>query len=292
MDVASIGVDEAAARAYFERFRPSQEKTAAEVKTNDSLVPGEISKISDAWNTEDAVAKHAAMRLIRRPGRLMGKHEMDGKGEVPQTVPEGVLEEDYTQGAIERLVKQAEARKAQVTIRTGREAFGRLPDCPDMRERILEGESVQGAIERLLLNAEHEEKKAGFGATDTMIAGMAGREGKDNTGPFGPAGSAVDYIGRGLMGTGLGRTAGFLLKGRGLPEAIERRLGLAGAVGGIGLAAMAHREQKMLAKEREELARQVSIQQLREYARAAQEERLHRLRSEYSKSRVKDSSEI
>lgn len=267
MNVGAVGVNEDDARAYLERFYPKQEKTAAEVKTRDQYVPGEIGKIADAWITEN-VTKQAAQRLVRRPGRLMGIHEMDGVGAVPQTVPEGVLEEDYVPGAIERLVKQAEGeRKMQVTVRTGREAFGHLPDCPDMRERIQEDESVHGAIERLLLQAHRGEEKKAVGATDTMIAGMAGQQDQGKMGPFGPAGSAVDYISRGLMGTGLGRTAGFLLKGRGLPESIERRLGVVGAVGGLGLAAMAHREQKRIAAERDAVMRELALQQLRESVR-------------------------
>lgn len=276
MNVGAVGVNEDDARAYLERFYPKQEKTAAEVRTRDQYVPGEIGKLADAWITEN-VTKQAAQRLIRRPGRLMGIHEMDGVGSVPQTVPEGVLEEDYTPGAIERLVKQAEGeRKMQVTVRTGREAFGRLPDCPDMRERIQEDESVHGAIERLLLQAHRGQEKKAVGATDTMIAGMAGQQGQGKTGPFGPAGSAVDYISRGLMGTGLGRTAGFLLKGRGVPEVIERRLGLIGAVGGLGLAAAAHREQKRLASEREAITRELALQELREAFRKSPPKRIPR----------------
>ena len=235
MGELAVGLDDAAARELASRFGVGMDKTAMPI-------------------------------IIRRPGRVAPKP--------PQQVQQ-FTEEGYTPGALERLLtKEAGDRQWQVTVRTGREASGHLPSPPEMEDRILSADSVTGAMNRLIQAREenrapkpkpkesedkedHPQEKTADSATDDLTSGMAGQN-RMPMGMFGPVGSTVDYVSRGLMGTGLGRTTGFLLRGRGIPEAVERRLGLAGAAGGVGLAALAHAEAAQANKRREELMQALS----------------------------------
>lgn len=203
-----------------------------------------------------ALLKSSAALMTRRPKRVMPS--------LPHADPPKFTTEAYTPGALERyLTKEAGDRHFQVTVRTGREATGHLPSPPEMTDRIQEADSVSGAVERLLLArdgtkapvpkpAEKKEEEKTASGTDDIVSGMAGQN-RMPQGMFGPVGSTVDYVSRGLMGTGLGRTIGFLMKGRGMPEAIERRLSMAGAAGGLGLAALSHHEANKMVAKREAL---------------------------------------
>jgi hypothetical protein len=208
MGPGAVGTSEEAARAFLERL--------------------------------NGLTKTAAPQIyLRRP--------MEVRRELPKEMPPNCPseEKEYTVGAINKLLEknacEGEPQRKVVTVRTGREAYGHLPKPPEQDERHFDVPTVQGAISKLLERGGRLEKKA-IDATEQIAGGMGGTGGGGPVGPFGPAGSTVDYVSRGLMGAGLGRTLGFMMRGRGIPEVIERRMGLGGAAIGLGLAGLAHRE--------------------------------------------------
>lgn len=182
--------------------------------------------------------------------QIYTRRPVESRKELPKEFPPNFLseEKEYVTGAISKLLeKSAEdtASRLRVTVRTGRTAVGHLPKAPEQDERLFDVPSVSGAITKLLEREGRTEKKATIGADEQIAGGLPG-----SRIPQGPAGSTVDYVSRGLMGAGLGRTLGFMLRGRGVPEVIERRLGLGGAAVGLGLAGLAQHEARKATQRR------------------------------------------
>lgn len=135
----------------------------------------------------------------------------------------------YTHGALLREIKQASEFMApdnytiQKRVRAGHTATGHLPSAPDVGERIVEGTYSRGDLQRML-------KTAAPGPAFPVMADETPNR----------AGTLMDYATRAAVGAGIGRTLGFLRGG--LSPAVERRLGVGGAIAGLALAEASRRE--------------------------------------------------
>jgi hypothetical protein len=135
-------------------------------------------------------------------------------------------------------------------IRTGRTG-SKLPPVPGTDDRLRERPFRRGDVERVL----HEKVAQGISPLESVAAGAIAQgasESEDAEVPEGAdkipfnisrAGSMLDYAGRAALGVGLGKTIGSLAKGP-MREAMERRLGGAGALLGLSLAMASQRESR------------------------------------------------
>jgi len=211
----------------------------------------------------------AESKLLSRPVRVMVRKPHAGhEGKTPLPLEaRDPTDKPYEHGALAQVIKNAASetfmeepkgpqdQPMQVRIRAGRVAVGHLPAVPEVNDRIKEREFRKGDVQRVL-----EEKTASDdGGTTGVVTGTAA-----GSYPLqmGPVGSALDYGGRAALGAGIGRTLGFLAKGK-IPEALERRIGIGGAAAGLALAAASHREQKR---------RMAAAEALRELAEAKRKE--------------------
>lgn len=168
--------------------------------------------------------------LVHRPG-------------CTKAAPSGIAEDDYVLGALARLVmdKLGEHRPMSMTVRTGREAYGRLPRPPECNERHFEAPDVKGAIQMLLERAGRQEKRAqAMSAVQHDIP-------TGQTGPFGPWSSLTDRLKNTLLGAGAGRALLFLAAGKNIPAGLERAVVLGGGLAGLSIGKKIKREQDVTA---------------------------------------------
>jgi len=163
--------------------------------------------------------------LVRRPGRVRESLRLDDADPV-------ISEEDYTPGALAKLVMaKTGCAKMKVTVRTGREAYGRLPRAPECNERHFQAPNAKGAIMELLERAGRQEK--------TAQAHLAIQH--EGVTPSGPWSSLVDNLKNTLLGAGAGRALLFLLAGK-TPTGLERAVMAGGGIVGYGLGRKLRRE--------------------------------------------------
>jgi len=195
----------------------------------------------------DGPARGSGAARLSSPVRVLSRVQRDSGKLAPPPSPGARVDDlPYHSGILDQLIKRAAASafdpplepeqrsSMKLLVRSGREGAN-LPPVPGTDDRLREGAYAPGDLGREVT------KVASITPMESMVTGIGTQDQARGRGVFGPSGSLLDYLGRAGLGAGIARTGGFVLKGK-LPEVIERKLGIGGALLGLGLAAASHRE--------------------------------------------------
>lgn len=134
-----------------------------------------------------------------------------------------------------------------------------LPAVETVKRETAYGSFCPGAVSRFL------EKKAAHGTGPDVVSSAAAPGAAEDLAHGGALGGTGRYLGGGLTGMGLARAVTWLGKSR-IPEKLERRLGVLGLAGGLGVAELARRSQEK--KQKTQAALRAALEEMEEERRA------------------------